>query len=167
MTTKVSIEDFWTAKCLAGMLPGAFVSGSAILDLSKANDVDIVVAASNWDVSSPLVTQFGLLRYTPEDLQEYSQDVKDSEIVHLYRGNHNINLIIVSDLYYPAYKAGELEYLRNPHLYRDSKSAREVLHKDMKAVIRSMLDGSWQEDRRPPNVWRTIHGLPIHAGFSA
>jgi hypothetical protein len=167
MEDKVTQADLAAGYSLAAWLPGAFVSGSAILDLDTAKDVDVVVPASSWSPSAAFLQSYGLESYEPLEDAAYAADVTANEIVALYRGRNKINVIVVSDLYYPAYKAGELEYLRNPQLYVNSKPVREALHKDMKAEIRSMLDGSWQEKHRTPVAVTGPHGMPVFWGFGA
>lgn len=131
------------AQGLVDRVPGAFIGGSFLLDEDTAADIDIVVPAWSYGALTKAKFDYGLLAYTPGDLQEYAQDVEEQYIVQLYRGNGGLNVIVVSELYYLAYVAGRNEYLRNPQFYKGNKELRTFIHKEAKEAIRKMLSGEF------------------------
>jgi hypothetical protein len=118
----------------------ALLGGSAIVDYDKANDVDICVPAAkdedNWHL-------LGFRRICEGD--DKYPEIDHERLLAVYEkepeeGKHKkkINVIIVGDMYWPAYVASITAMIYRPDLY-DTREKRIELHKGWCQVIRCML----------------------------
>lgn len=126
------------ANFLAIML-GGIVSGSIVVNQVTANDIDVFIPSSNQSVLAGCIEKYNLLPYDPlAGTEEYEQASALGEIVGLYRGDYEINLIVVDTRYWPAYLGAHRKLCERPDLYVN-KAKRHNLFISHKNVIREWL----------------------------
>lgn len=128
--------DYSKAVLMMTMMPGAFIGGSYLVDPDKANDIDVVVSSSVWQ----LVAQTVLDAYGPSEMrfaerkEEYEGNPDVQEIHYFGR----VNLIVATEEMIAAYKAAAREMKNNPELY-PTRHDRIELHQHYKRQIRQWL----------------------------
>lgn len=132
-------EDYEKAGKLAVKL-GGILSGSAIVNLDTAKDLDVFVPEYKFTVEVlHKVEAGGFQEYFPhKDDWAYEEAYEAGEIVHLYRGPHKINLVIVSSDMWVAYKAAHRFLCASPDTYT-AKVSRQNLFIGQKNILHSML----------------------------
>lgn len=125
----ITDQDRSLAARLIGLTP-AVMAGSYITNPETANDIDIVISETEyWKYESHFI---GFRKYDKLDGDQYRQ-------VHelawtSYAGR--VNLLVVKDLFLPAYQRAAFEMGQYPHRFQTRKE-RIKLHQQLKNVIRS------------------------------
>lgn len=140
-------------------LEGAFVTGSYLVDKDKANDIDVVVSFTAWKLHYAQTFQpydgeyrdvAGVIfkRQDGEDAQEYADEENEMyELCAHYRGG-GLNILVIRDLYLPAYKAAAYALEASPKYYGD-REARVKIHQHFKGLIRKLLSDAAEGDDIP------------------
>lgn len=140
-------------------LEGAFVTGSYLVDKGKANDIDIVVSKTAWKLH--YVEHYGsdpdeyrdvagiiFKKQEEEDSSEYADEENEMyELCAHYRGG-GLNILVIRDLYLPAYKAAAYALEASPKYYGDRES-RVKIHQHFKGLIRKLLSDAAEGDDIP------------------
>lgn len=140
-------------------LHGAFVTGSFLVSPSKANDIDIVVSEAAWGWHcakiSALFSGDQLVAYHPFTKQEAENESdnygrSDDEMFELvsHWRHAGVNIIVIRDVYYAAYKAASYLLESMPRKYA-TREERVDAHQRCKKVIRDLLSNSSEGDELP------------------
>lgn len=116
------------------------VGGSWVIDPETAKDIDIFIpewVADNKEIPACFVKQTNENGNVSE--LEYETDFA---ICGHYRFGM-INLVVVTNMYWPAYISAIAEMQRHPDKYRD-RPARVAMHAAMRDTVTKMVqDGKW------------------------
>lgn len=133
----ITDQDRSLASRLIGLTP-AFMSGSYLTNPETANDIDIVISETEyWDHESHFL---GFRHYDKLDGDQY-REVHELAWTS-YAGR--VNLLVVKDLFLPAYQRAAFEMTQYPHRFQTRKE-RIKLHQQLKNVIRSQHDMELRE----------------------
>lgn len=134
---------------------GAFISGSYLVDKAKANDIDVVVPLLAWRLWVSENESYGTVGGVKFELQEsesedhYADEDNEMHELHSHWRGGGINLLIVRDMFIPAYKAASYRLQASPKAY-DTREKRVEVHQRMKQVIRDMLESATMDGDEIP-----------------
>lgn len=142
--------DEKVAEHLERNFTSAFISGSYLTNPDEANDIDVVVSDSAFQLNRAAVSDANFVREAQEKEEQYQEGTDDMyELVSCWRKN-GVNLIVVNDLFYPAYKAAQRIMSERPELF-NSRSKRVALHHRLKAHVREMFgEAAWTKFSQSP-----------------
>lgn len=159
----INKEQYNRAAMMAARIGGK-IGGSCVIDKETANDVDIFVGYSAWELAKargyvtetwkgPVIDGLQLYDSFHNDREYYMENNRDSALHCTYRSHTGIlNIIVVEDHFVVAFEASRLEMHRRPDLYKE-KDARIKLHHDFRKVIHDMfsptMDASVELDEFP------------------
>jgi hypothetical protein len=154
----VTYEDEKLAKLVETCIKGAFIGGSWLTSQGIANDIDVVCSDSQFPQSAHYDWFKAFTKDVSEQSAKYNTDDADEdyELVANYRKD-NVNLIVVADKFYPAYKAARDAMIDNPERFK-TRELRVWLHTTFKNHIRKM----WQDE-----LWMKSYPSPVPVSFSA
>lgn len=145
----ITPKDEQTANLICGYVSGAFITGSFLVDKSKANDIDVVIGESAFALfrhktgNESFLSQIEINGVNFEcqesdDDDEYG-DREDEmfELVEHWRGD-GVNILVIRDTFIAAYKASAYHLESRPKDH-GTREARVATYQKMKAVIRAML----------------------------
>jgi hypothetical protein len=124
----LSKEDIFLAHQLVESTP-AFLGGSYLTNPSTANDIDLVIAESEYFDYQEDFWQFFQV---PNSSEEYT-GIHEIAWTERFRG---LNLLIVKDMFIPAYIEAAERMQKSPGLYQ-TRQQRVNLHQKLKNIIRS------------------------------
>lgn len=125
------------------------ISGSYLVDPQDANDFDIVVTRGQWDsIEERLRREFRFFKMTHETT-EYKEPVHctsqldENPVPERYVADYRfldgpVNIIVIDDVYWPAYVAAQQEISHNPMKYKN-KEARIEVHAQYCNVIKNLI----------------------------
>lgn len=130
-------------------LPGAFVTGSYLVNKRKANDIDVVVSDTGFRLYVATHDALNLdgtfdisgVDFVPQESEEddhYADADNDMYELHSHLRAGSINVLIIRDFFVPAYRAASYYLENNPKAFEE-RDARVEIHQKMKSVIRAML----------------------------
>lgn len=155
----VTKEDQQIAADVIEALHGAFVTGSFLVSPSKANDIDIVVSEAAWLWYCDMNSNYGYETqhvgnhvFTKQEVENESDNYGRSddemfELVSHWR-HAGVNIIVIRDVYYAAYKAASYLLESMPRKYA-TREERVDAHQRCKKVIRDLLSNSAEGDELP------------------
>ena len=153
----VERDDEHLARDLVDHIHGAFISGSWLIynrgfHLDKPpGDIDVVCSQSALHSEAlQSVAAIGLVKSETEHDAKYNTDEGDDyELVANYRFN-NVNLIVVADKFFAAYKAARDILEEKPALF-STREQRVNLHHRLKAHVREMFgEYAWMKFCQSP-----------------
>lgn len=127
------------ANIMTVAMNGSFIAGSALIDYDNAKDVDVVVSHGVWlSCMNQVIQMYGLVVETKEDGEDKYEEV--SELVYTYRTQNGlINLLVVDDKFYAAYRAAAYQMISRPSYFK-TRERRIWLHQKLKNRIRIWFD---------------------------
>lgn len=133
----ITDQDRSLAARLVELTP-AFIGGSYLTNPDTANDIDVVISETDyWKYESHFL---GFRHYDKLDGEQY-REVHEIAWVAYAR---NVNLLVVKDLFLPAYKQAAFEMQMQTQHYQ-TREQRIKLHQQLKNVIRSQNDMELRE----------------------
>lgn len=131
----ITLKDLELRDSYINVTPRSFVGGSYIVNTVAANDIDIVVPLSAFN---KYVAETMGFKQEWVEIEDTYRDDEFNRLHSTYRKD-NVNLLVINDLYIPAYIGAVRAMKQNPEFFC-SREARIALHKELCRTVKAVMN---------------------------